>query len=115
MLGSGDGNIHPPLVLHKPDASMCVIPHAIENYDGNVIFIPGNHDWYSEGIQGLNRQRDYLKEKFHDKLKWAPDTGSGFESIEISDNIQLVIIDSQWYLEDWDRHPLIWKLIILIA
>ena len=80
---------------------------AIEDYEGNVIFIPGNHDWYSEGIQGLNRQRDYLKEKFPDKLKWIPDTGSGFESIEISDNIQLLVIDSQWYLEDWDRHPLI--------
>ncbi|SDS80626.1 Calcineurin-like phosphoesterase [Gillisia sp. Hel1_33_143] len=80
---------------------------ALESYDGNVIFIPGNHDWYSEGIEGLNRQKDYLKEKYPEKLKWAPDTGNGFESVDISEKIQLLIIDSQWYLEDWDRHPLI--------
>src|SRR5690606_19049 len=82
---------------------------AIENYDGNVLFIPGNHDWYNRGIPGVERQRDYLEEKLGDQLIWSPQTGCGLEIIEISDNIQLIVMDSQWYLTDWNDHPLVNK------
>ena len=78
---------------------------AIENYKGKVVFIPGNHDWYNEKLDGLERQKDYLTEKFKDLLLWSPEIGCGLESIEISENIQLIVIDSQWYLEDWDKNP----------
>ena len=80
---------------------------AIEKYEGNVIVIPGNHDWYSEGVKGLEREEEYLEEKLGDKLTWAPKTGCGLKSIEISDDIQLIVIDSQWFLENWDKHPTI--------
>ena len=78
---------------------------AIENYKGKVVVIPGNHDWYNEKLDGLERQKDYLKDKFEDDLIWSPEIGCGLESIEVSENIQLIVIDSQWYLEDWDRNP----------
>lgn len=82
---------------------------AIEHYKGHVIFIPGNHEWYNEKIAGLQRERDYLKKTFGDSLIWEPKVACGFKSMEISDNIQLLLIDSQWYLEDWDQSPLINK------
>ncbi|SDR69024.1 metallophosphoesterase [Gramella sp. MAR_2010_147] len=78
---------------------------AIENYKGKVVVIPGNHDWYNEKLNGLERQKDYLKSKFEDILLWSPEIGCGLESLEISENIQLIVIDSQWYLEDWDKNP----------
>ena len=78
---------------------------AIENYEGKVVVIPGNHDWYNEKLNGLERQKDYLKKKFDDILLWSPEIGCGLESLEISENIQLIVIDSQWYLEDWDKNP----------
>ncbi|MDT0645934.1 metallophosphoesterase [Zunongwangia sp. F260] len=80
---------------------------ALGNFDGNVLFMPGNHDWYSNGIAGLERQKEYLKENSEKKVTWIPDTGCGLEVLEITENIQMVVIDSQWYLEDWDRHPTI--------
>jgi hypothetical protein len=82
---------------------------AIEKYEGNVIFIPGNHDWYNKGIPGLERQEEYLEEQFGDKLIWSPKTGCGLEIIEVSDDVQLIVIDSQWYLTNWDEHPLVNK------
>ncbi len=78
---------------------------AVENYKGHVVFIPGNHGWYNEKIAGLERQKDYLKETFGDSLMWTPQVACGFASHEISENIQLLVIDTQWYLEDWDRNP----------
>ena len=78
---------------------------AIENYEGKVLFIPGNHDWYNAGINGLEREAKYLRKKSENKLIWAPDTGCGLEIREITKDIELIVIDSQWYLTDWDNHP----------
>lgn len=78
---------------------------AIENYEGKVLFIPGNHDWYNKGINGLEREAEYLRKESENKLIWAPDTGCGLEIREITDDIELIVIDSQWYLTDWDSHP----------
>lgn len=80
---------------------------AIEDYDGNVLFIPGNHDWYSERIDGLEREEEYLKEKFGEDLIWSPKTGCGLEIMDIGEEITLIVIDSQWYLEDWNNNPAI--------
>ena len=78
---------------------------AVENYDGQILFIPGNHDWYNQGIIGLERQEEYLQEKLEKEDVYLPRPGCGFTSIEITENIQLFIADSQWFLEDWNKHP----------
>lgn len=80
---------------------------AVENYDGELLFIPGNHDWYNQGIIGLERQEEYLQKKLEDKNVYLPQPGCGLVSLEITENIQLLVVDSQWYLEDWDDHPTI--------
>lgn len=78
---------------------------AVEHYDGKILFIPGNHDWYNEGVEGLKRERDYLKEVLENDEVYSPEPGCALESKSVSKNIQLLIIDSQWYLTNWDRHP----------
>lgn len=80
---------------------------ALESYEGNVIFIPGNHDWYDEGINGLNEQRDYIEDRLEKNNVWAPNTGCGFEVRELSKELTLIIIDTQWFLENWDNNPTI--------
>lgn len=80
---------------------------AVENYDGKVFFIPGNHDWYNEGVPGLKRERDYLEEVLERDDVFHPKPGCALESIEVSENVQLLVVDSQWYLTNWDNHPTI--------
>lgn len=80
---------------------------AVENYDGELIFMPGNHDWYNQGITGLKRQEEYLQKKLEDENVYLPKPGCGLVSLEITENIQLIIAESQWFLEDWDEHPTI--------
>ncbi|KZS38895.1 phosphoesterase [Aquimarina aggregata] len=88
---------------HRLDAQI----DAVKNFDGQVYFIPGNHDWYNEGLKGLEREEKYFEKKLKDKKVFRPSKGCALESIEITENIQLIILDSQWYLEDWDKHPTI--------
>ncbi len=92
-----------PIAEHRLDAQI----NAVKNFDGQVYFIPGNHDWYNEGLKGLEREEKYFEKRLKDKKVFRPAKGCALESIEITDNIQLIILDSQWYLEDWDKHPTI--------
>ncbi|MTE26404.1 metallophosphoesterase [Winogradskyella ouciana] len=79
---------------------------SLENFNGNVIFLPGNHDWYSDGLNGLKRQEKYIEDALG-KNTFLPENGCPLESIDISETVQLIIIDSQWYLENWNKNPTI--------
>ncbi|WP_413997704.1 metallophosphoesterase [Flavobacterium sp. W1B] len=77
-----------------------------ENYKGKTIFIPGNHDWYS-GIKGLERQANFVTNYLNDKKAFLPRKNCGIEDLKIDKNTTLITIDSQWFLEDWDKNPTI--------
>ncbi len=104
-------NIYPEGLPRKEDEGRADAENAlngqiksVENFDGEVIFIPGNHDWYSNGLKGLKRQEKYIEEALG-KNTFLPENGCPLESIDVSETIQLIIIDSEWYLENWNKHP----------
>lgn len=80
---------------------------AVQNYDGHPIFLPGNHEWYNGGNLGVKRQEDYVIDLFQDEEVYKPRNGCALESVEVSEDIQLIIIDTQWMLEDWNKSPTI--------
>ncbi len=77
--------------------------NVVRNYKGRTIFIPGNHDWYS-GLEALKRQERFVEEKLG-KNTFLPENGCPLERINISDEIVLLIVDPEWYITKWDRHP----------
>ena len=77
-----------------------------KNFKGKTIFIPGNHDWYS-GIKGLERQAKFVTNYLNDKKAFLPQKTCGIEELKISETITLIVVDSQWFLEDWDSNPTI--------
>lgn len=77
-----------------------------KNFKGKTIFIPGNHDWYS-GMKGLDRQAKFVTDYLNDKKSFLPRKGCGIDDLEINRNLTLITIDSQWFLEDWDKSPTI--------
>ncbi len=78
---------------------------AAKEFGGSTVFIPGNHDWYS-GLKGLERQ-EKIVEKELGKNTFQPEDGCPIEKIDISDEIVLLAVDTQWYITDWDKHPTI--------
>lgn len=110
VLFLGD-NIYPKGLPKKEDPSYALAKHRLENqinavksFNGRPIFIPGNHDYYSNGIKGLKRQ-EKLVEKVLGKGAFLPENGCPITSVKIGNDIALIIIDSQWYLENWDDNP----------
>ncbi|MEN8798431.1 MAG: metallophosphoesterase, partial [Flavobacteriaceae bacterium] len=92
---------HPNYALakHQIDAQTSVV----KNFKGRSIFIPGNHDWYS-GLDGLKRQERYV-ESILGKNSFLPENGCPLERVEIGEDIVLLIVDSEWYITKWDKHP----------
>lgn len=79
----------------------------IKDTKARGIFIPGNHDWQHWGRKGqeymLNQQRwiDSLK---NDRITLLPRDGCpGPVEIPIDSTSILVIIDTQWFLHQWDK------------
>ncbi|HET8839057.1 MAG TPA: metallophosphoesterase [Flavobacteriaceae bacterium] len=79
--------------------------NSLTGFKGNILFITGNHEWYNEGIPGIEREAAYIEKRLGKEDVWAPKPGCGFEIQEISDNVVLFILDTQWFLEDWNDHP----------
>lgn len=79
----------------------------LENYSGDVVFIPGNHDWLrgkSPGWAYVRRQEDYIEEFLEGKNVFFPDNGCpGPVEIELTDEITLIVVDTQWMLHPFAK------------
>ncbi len=109
-------NIYPSGFPDKdddPDAYLEAKSHldaqlkTLENFRGETVFIPGNHDWYSKGLKGLKRQENYIEEKLDSKEVFFPENGCPMETIEIGEDIVVIALDTEWFLVNWDKHPTI--------
>lgn len=78
---------------------------AAKNFKGETVFIPGNHDWYS-GVSGLKEQ-EKIVEKALGKDSFLPEDGCPIDKIHISKDIELIIIDTHWYITNWNAQPTI--------
>ena len=77
---------------------------AVKDFKGRTIVIPGNEDWYNQGLEGLKRQETYIENALG-KHTFLPENGCPIEKVVISEKIDLIIIDTEWYLTNWDKHP----------
>ena len=78
---------------------------TLDRFRGRPIFIPGNHDWYSKGIKGLERQEKYIREYLGRKDAFLPGNGCPLEVEEIAGDLVLITVDSKWFLANWDHTP----------
>ena len=86
---------------HNLDAQI----ETLKDFNGHAFFIPGNHDWYSNGLKGLKREQKYIEEQLKSKKVFYPENGCPLETVQIADDIVVIAIDTKWYLTNWDKHP----------
>lgn len=75
----------------------------IKDNKGNTVFIKGESDW-GRGYEGVKNLGQYLVETTGDKKVMLPRKVCGLERLKVNDETVLLVIDSQWYLENWDEH-----------
>ena len=78
---------------------------TVSNFKGKPLFIPGNHDWYTEGLIGLAREEEYIKKALDDKDSFLPKNGCPIDQVNVSEDVVIITIDTEWYLTNWDKRP----------
>ena len=79
----------------------------IQSLKGKVYALPGAREWSNGGPQGKRAVRiweSYLETQldFGDIIK--PDNGCpGPEEIQLTEDVVLLLIDTQWWMQDWAK------------
>ncbi len=80
---------------------------ATKGFDGNVVFIPGNHDWnlWSKGgWEYVEREEAYVEKRLNKGNTFLPDGACpGPVEVKLSDDVILIVVDTQWWLHKWEK------------
>jgi len=78
-----------------------------KNTAAKVFFIPGNHDWnrgHRGGYENVVRQQQYIDLSGDKNVKFWPEDGCpGPIEVSISNDVVLLIMDSQWWIHQYDK------------
>lgn len=82
---------------------------SLKNYKGQIVFIPGNHDWNefrAGGLEAIKREGEFLDNVDPSYIQFLPKNGCGGPAvIELNEQLVMLIIDSQWWIQDWSKEP----------
>lgn len=77
----------------------------VRGTNAKVFFIAGNHDWANAGLDGYNsivRVQAYIDFLSNKNVSMQPRDGCpGPVAVDLSENTVLVMLDSQWWLQEY--------------
>ncbi len=76
--------------------------NTVSTFNGEVIYTPGHNEWANKGHKGVRNLEKFIQN--NSNAKFYPDEGCPIKKKDISENVVLITIDSQWYLEKWNNH-----------
>lgn len=74
----------------------------IKEFNGKVVATPGTNEWNEEAPESIDDLESFLQDNAN--LEFWPDDGCPLENEELGDNVVLISVDSEWFLQDWDDH-----------
>ncbi len=103
-LGLPDSN---DVTFDAADKKLKFILNTFDAFKGRLFVIPGNHDWArgrKQGLENLNNEEEAIEEYFDRGNVFLPDNGCpGPVEVNLTDDITLVIFDSQWWFEHYNK------------
>ena len=75
---------------------------SVEDFEGRVVFLPGNHDWNDDlpgGLEAVARQERFVEAYLDRGNTFLPDDGfPGPVEIELTDRLTMLVIDTSWWI-----------------
>ena len=107
-------NIYPGGMPHKNDSDerkkaekIAYQPTNLKQSKAKTYYIPGNHDWNNgskNGLSHLLNEEQFFEKKLNDNGAFIPSNGCpGPIKINISNNLVLIAIDTQWWLHKHNK------------
>lgn len=80
--------------------------NILEDFPGQVFMTPGNHDWRNGGIKAVKREEKFVEKQLNRGNVFLPDNACGDpEWVDLSEGLGMIVIDSEWWLANWDKEP----------
>ena len=97
-------NIQKKQLKSESDAQLATAIQWAKGFQGETVFINGEAEW-KKGYEGIKDISKYLTTHLTDKKALLPRKVCGFERLKVNEQTVLIVVDSQWYLENWDKQP----------
>jgi hypothetical protein len=104
-----DNGMPPKGDKHRSEAEEIINSQidVVKEFNGDIFFIPGNHDWDGGGKNGwqyIKEQEAYIESALDSADVFFPSNGCpGPIEIPLTENIVLVILDTQYFLQKGDK------------
>lgn len=99
----GDNVYNNKLKDNNNEEQVNALLEVFKSFKGKALMIPGENDWNDKGLKGLEKVEDYVEEVLGKDNTFQPENGCPLEVIDVDDDTEIIIIDSQWYIEDWSK------------
>lgn len=73
------------------------------NFKGETIFLPGNNEWKSYKLNKIEKVENYLKDVERQNTAVLPNNGCPIEHKVINNDLDLILVDSKWFVSNWSR------------
>ncbi|RTE54405.1 hypothetical protein EHW67_04370 [Arenibacter aquaticus] len=77
--------------------------HLAKNFKGNTIFLPGNNEWKSFKSGNVEKIEDVVKDLERENINFFPENACPIEHLVINDQLDLIVLDSKWFITNWSR------------
>tara|TARA_R110002020_G_scaffold21009_1_gene71066 strand:+ start:25865 stop:29593 length:3729 start_codon:yes stop_codon:yes gene_type:complete len=74
-----------------------------KNFKGQTIFIPGDFEWKERNSDDMERVEEFIKDSKRENTHFFPENACPLERMEINDQLDLILIDSEWFIANWDK------------
>ena len=103
IIFTGDNVTNIDGVLSEDESYLDAQLEAVKGFGGNVIFLPGSNEWKSADTKRIEHYEKYIKDQDFKGVKPFPENVCPIEHKVINDNLDLILIDSRWFIADWNR------------
>ncbi len=74
-----------------------------KDYKGETLFIHGVNEWKDANIDQMEEYEDYVEEKKSLDSEFPEKNGCPIEHIVVNDELDIIVVNSYWFISNWDR------------
>ncbi len=78
-----------------------------ERSGAEAVFVPGNHDWEYQRVNGLaaiRREEEFIRSQHLPNVRLLPQNGlPGPAVMDVDDRLRIIAIDTQWWLHQFSK------------
>lgn len=75
----------------------------VERFGGQTYFVPGKNEWKTYDMELLEQVEEVIEGREKDKIEIEPENGCPIEDVVLSDDLDLILVDSNWFISNWSR------------